>query len=316
MLAPVVAGAGLGWAALALSPLLVIAVPGWAVALVGAGALGLVALVAHGVLQGYLPVPATAVAATNLVGRRGTPALWLVAHLDSKSQGVSLRGRVVAVANAMLGLTGLLILLAFRVSGPVPWWAALVVTALAVVGGGALSLGAPRNRSPGAVDNATGVVAVIAAAECLDHRRDVGVLLTGAEEFGMEGARSWAASGDAIGAFINFDGIDSRGRYRLQRHAAAREAEPVPSSHAIVRAVAAALSAEGRPVVVRPLPLGTFVDGAVLAQAGMPGVTVSRGDWATLGVVHTERDAADRVDVAAAVQAGAAAARAVDTLLG
>jgi hypothetical protein len=316
VVASVVAGAGLGWAALALSPLLLIPIPGWPVALIGLGALGLVMLVTHGVAEGYLPVRAAAVEATTLVGCRGEPDLWLVAHLDSKSQRVSLRGRVIGAVSAVLGLTGLLALLGLRIVGPVPPWA-LVLLVPALLGGGILSLGAPGNRSAGAVDNATGLIAALVAAEHLGHRADVGVLLTGAEEFGMEGARAWALHGPRTGAFVNFDGLDSRGRYRVQVHSpAAGAGKSLPSARDVARAVAAALDDEGHDVVVRPLPLGTFVDGAVLARAGMSGVTLSRGDWQTLGVVHTPHDVAERVDVVSAVQAGRAAARAAERLLG
>jgi len=59
-----------------------------------------------------------------------------------------------------------------------------------------------------------------------------------------------------------------------------------------------------------------LVDGVVLARAGMPGVTVSRGDWSTLGVVHTAADAPERLDPAAAVQAGRAVAAALCRHLG
>ncbi|UCF39785.1 MAG: M20/M25/M40 family metallo-hydrolase [Gemmatimonadota bacterium] len=317
VMASVVAGAGLGWAALALSPFLVIALPGWPVALMGVGALGLVALVTHGVARGQLPISPADVEATNLVARRGSPALWLVAHLDSKSQRISLRGRVIAAVCAVVGLGLLLVMLALRLSEPVPPWTVLALVTPALVGGGMLSLGAPGNRSPGAVDNATGIVAALVAAELLGSRDDVGVLLTGAEEFGMEGARDWVARCEPVGAFINFDGLDSRGAYRIQVHPTAPGGgkSPVPSA-GMAQAVAAALEEEGDDVVVRPLPLGTFVDGAVLAGAGMPGVTISRGDWETLGVVHTPRDEPGRVDVAAAVRAGQAAARVAEQLLG
>jgi hypothetical protein len=314
--ASVVAGAGLGWATLALSPLLLIPIPGWSVPLIGLGVLGLVALVTHGVAQGYLPIRAAEVEATSLVGHRGGPALWLVAHLDSKSQRVSLRGRVIGAVSAALGLAGLLALLALRIPGPLPVWTTVFVLP-ALIGGGILSVGAPGNGSAGAVDNATGIVAALVAAEHLGRRDDVGVLLTGAEEFGMEGARAWVAHSSRTGAFINFDGVDSRGRYRVQVHSpAAGAAEAPASARDVARALAAALDDEGHEAIVRPLPFGTFVDGTVLAQAGMPGVTVSRGDWRTLGVVHTPRDVAARVDVASAVLAGRAAARAAELVLG
>ena len=41
-----------------------------------------------------------------------------------------------------------------------------------------MSLSAPRNDSPGAVDNATGVIAALVAADVLRDRTDIGVLIT------------------------------------------------------------------------------------------------------------------------------------------
>ena len=49
-----------------------------------------------------------------------------------------------------------------------------------------MSLSAPRDDSPGAVDNATGVIAALVAAAELVDRSDVGVLVTDAEELGMD----------------------------------------------------------------------------------------------------------------------------------
>ncbi len=307
------AGAALGWVALGLAPLLLLPVPGWPVALIGLAALALVGLVAQGVAAGHLPVGGVAVPAANIVATRGTPALWLVAHSDSKSQRLSLRSRAVGAVVAAAGCAGLPLVLAWRLAGPVPPWAVLAVCGLALAGGAALSLGAAQNGSPGAVDNATGIVAALAAAQQLADRDDVGVLVTGAEEFGMEGARAWAAAGKARGAFINFDGVDSRGRYRIQRHRPQGGAHP---HEKVSRELERAFGERGLDAVVARLPFGVFVDGAVLAGAGMPGATVSRGDLVTLGVVHTARDGADRVDPAAAVAAGEAAASAVRRLLG
>ncbi len=316
LVAASIAGAALGWVALGIAPLLVIPVPGWPVAVMGVAALALVALLAQGVGAGHLSIAGGEVPAVSLVARRGAPALWLVAHSDSKSQRLSLRGRVLATVALGLGTVGLVGLLGWRLAGPLPWWAVLPAVALSLVGGAALSLGAPRNGSPGAVDNATGVVAALVAAESLADRRDVGVLVTGAEEFGMAGARAWVEQGGPGGAFVNFDGVDGRGAFRLTPHRA-RGASGSPLTERAVRgALTDAFAAAGARVARGNLPIGTFVDGMVLGRAGMAGVTVSRGDWHTLGVVHTARDSADRVDLAAAIEAGRVAAVAARRLLG
>ncbi len=307
-----VGGAALGWSTLGIAPLLMLPFPAWPAVLVGAAALGLAGLLVWGVAAGRLAVGGPEVAVANLVATRGAVTLWLVAHADSKAQRFSLAGRVLAVAAAGIGTLGLAALLAGRLAGPVPWWAALPVAAVALLGGAALSLGAPQDRSPGAVDNASGVVAALVAAEQLRDRADVGVLITSAEEFGMLGAEAWVRGGGSGGTFINFDGVDSRGAYRLQLHPTRRSARAV----ALRGALQVALAATGHRVVTARLPMGTFVDGAVLARADMPGVTLSRGDWVTLGVVHTPRDEAARLDPAAAVVAGEAAAAATRRLLG
>jgi hypothetical protein len=315
LLAVSVAGAGFGWVALLVAPLLVIELPGWPVASIGLGAIALVALLAFGIQTGQIPVLSKEVTASNIVATRGDPTLWLVAHSDSKSQALSLAGRIVAVVALATGMLWLCGALATRLITDLPWWAAAPGIILAVLGGAALSRGAPSDRSPGAVDNATGVVAVLAAAERLRHRTDVGVLVTGAEEYGMAGARAWTESHRAAGCFINFDGIDSRGPHRIALHAP-RGVQGTAASRDVGQRIQARLHARGHRVTMRNLPPGVFVDGVVLARSGMPGATLSRGDWATARAVHTAADRSDRVDVRAATEAAQVAAETVGVLLG
>ena len=93
-----------------------------------------------------------------------------------------------------------------------------------------------------------------------------------------------------------------------------------PASRAAGQELAERIAAElrGGPHAVRigRLPPGVLVDGVVLARAGMPGVTVSRGDWSTLGIVHTRGDVPERLDPDAAVHAGRAVAAALSRYLG
>ncbi|MCZ6916373.1 MAG: M28 family peptidase [Gemmatimonadetes bacterium] len=313
-----VVGAGLGWCALAFFPLFVLPFPGYVVAATGAAALAMVALVAVGVAR-RRPSETEAVAATNIIATRSaTPACWLVAHSDSKAQKLSLRGRVVAFAALGLGTLGLVVCLIIRVAGPLPVGVVAPWILFTLAGGAAMAVSWSVGDSPGAVDNASGIIAVLVAAELARHRSDIGVLITGAEEYGMEGSRAWTAAGAPRGVFVNFDGLDDRGAFTLMRHDPARtSASPeAVSGVAVFDAVSAALTDDGHGLRRSRLPLGIFVDGSVLAAAGMPGVTLSRGDWRTLGVVHTERDTADRAGVRSAVEAGRLVARAVDELLG
>ncbi len=99
-------------------------------------------------------------------------------------------------------------------------------------------------------------------------------------------------------------------------HPPRREGSGAALSADLSGVLATVLSERGHPVKEGRLPFGVYVDGAVLAGAGMPGVTLCRGDWRTLRVVHTSQDTVGRVDVQAAVEAGEATAAAVRRLLG
>lgn len=309
-----VVGAGLGWLALLTVPLLAIPLPRWGAVLflsVGAAAL---AVVGWGLASGAIPNPRTRAEVRNLEGRRGDPRIWLVAHSDSKGQGLSLRGRVIAVVVAVVGIGSMTALAVARLTGPLHWVAALAGAAPALVAGGLLSRSRARDDSPGAVDNATGVIAVLTAAAELAGRSDVGILITGAEEYAMAGARVWTAETTRREPFVNFDGIDSRGAIRVMAHGSPGSAGV--EARALAAQLAEGLRASAPEVRMAPLPPGVMVDGTVLARAGMPGVTVSRGTWATLGVVHTSRDVAGRIDPEPAAAVGRAVAGVVADRLG
>lgn len=308
-----IAGAGLGWVALLTAPFLSLQVVGWSASLAGLAGVATVAVLCVGIANRRLPFNAPRVEARNIVAiRSANTRAWLVAHSDTKGQPLSLAGRVLAVGALGIGLAGLTACLLARVAGPLPWWAVIPWVLLVMGGGGALSLPPVKGESAGAVDNASGLVAVLSAAEKLRHRTDVGVLVTGAEEMGMEGARAWLTSGGTGELFVNFDGIDNRGAFTMMRHA------PPRRRGAELRALQTAIAEALAPDAVRssPLPLGIFVDGSVLARGGLTGVTVSRGDWSTLRVVHTVRDVAGRTEAGPARRAGEAVAVALDRMLG
>src|ERR1700694_2341687 len=71
-----------------------------------------------------------------------------------------------------------------------------------------------RNQSPGAVDNASGVAAVLLAAQALSSVRDLGVLITSGEELGLAGARVWASKAGPGIVALNCDTVDDRGGWR------------------------------------------------------------------------------------------------------
>jgi hypothetical protein len=314
-----VAGAGFGWCSLASFPLFVLPFPGWSVVLTVTAILAVVGMLAWGIAQRMLWVDRAPVIETNVFATKGrAPRLWLVAHSDSKCQRLSLRGRVIAVGCLVVGIGGLVVALGWRVAEPLPVIAVVPWIVLTLAGGAALSGPVLVGSSPGAVDNASGIVAALVAAERLEHRSDVGVLVTGAEEFGMEGARAWTTLDVASGAFVNFDGVDDVGVFNVMVHTpkAADGATQRETANRIRVLLSEKIVAAGYTVRRSRLPIGVFVDGSVLAAGGLGGVTVSRGTWATLGVVHTEHDTVERTTPESAIRAGELAAAVAEELFG
>lgn len=255
--------------------------------------------------RGVLDAPVGRARGVNLVARRGDaePRVWLVAHLDSKSQPIPIGVRAGAIVLAVVAclLLALLALAGAR-AGDDLWrvatlvgWAAAIPIVLTTVG----------DRSPGALDNASGVVAVLLAAESLPAEAPVGVLLTSAEELGLAGARAWVRqAAHARGSVLNCDGVDHAGGLTVLR---ARGGE------AVAAALADAAAAERAPLRIRGLIPGVLVDAVAFSDAGWPAATLSRGTVGTLLRIHTRGDTAarlrgDGMAEAARVLAGAARA--------
>ena len=235
----------------------------------------------------------------NLIGTRGgaAPRVWLVAHYDSKGQGLSMRGRLTAVAAAIAG-TGLLAGAgAAALAGAAPpaaWWLAGALPA--VLGGYGLLAAGVRNDSPGALDNATGLLTVLAVADALPPTAPAGVVFTDAEELGLLGAAAVARERAGLfrdAAIVNLDGIDDAGRVVAFAHRRG------PMTDAIAAAVGARRA--------RWLPV--LVDGVPLARVSREAVTLLKGGLGSMGVVHTTRDTAERLTLAGVEAVAAAVAR-------
>jgi hypothetical protein len=138
--------------------------------------------------------------------RGGAEPVWLVAHIDSKWQPVSMITRVVGVLVSAVGLLSLMVLAAFRAADAVAF-AVFVVTCAGAI---PLMLSYVGDRNHGTLDNASGVAAVLEAAALIAPGASVGVLITDAEELGLAGARAWARS-RAPGIALNCDSIDDEG---------------------------------------------------------------------------------------------------------
>lgn len=266
------------------------------------GSIGASWLARHGVTR----LPLGRATAINLSATRGSdPGTWLVAHLDSKSQPVPMVARVLGIiASATLWLIALGVATAQLIGAPLELsWVWISVGGL--LAGLPVAASFVGTRSPGALDNASGVATVLEAARMVERSAPLGILLTSAEELGLAGARAWAATHPAALA-INCDGIDDAGaltcmyaRRRGSRTGAALES-------AAIRL--------GVSLRVRRLIPGILTDAVALADAGWDCTTISRGNWRTLARIHSTGDRADRLGGSGVVEAAVVVAATVGFL--
>ena len=275
-----IAGAVLGTTIVAASVLALGSNTGGAASVLVAGVASTAVFARWMLADAVLNAPWMRSTGVNLAATRGLaePTVWLVAHLDSKSQPVSSVARMagvvmLAVALVLASMAAALTLVG--VSSRTLWWGAL---AAGVLGALPVMASVVGSRSDGAVDNASGVAAVLAAAERV--RRDVpcGVLLPSAEELGLAGARAWVRT-RAASIALNCDGVDDDGELVIMYNG------HMPSD--VVNAVRT--SSRGG-VAVRRMPLGLLTDSTAFAAGGWRAVTVSYGSLTTLRRVHTPND--------------------------
>lgn len=229
--------------------------------------------------DGVLRIPLLRRTSTNLVATRGgaEPRVWLVAHIDSKSQPIPSAVRVAGIVTLGLGVASALLATALTLAGEpsrMVWWVAAV---LAVAGGIPVASSTIGNDSHGAVDNASGVAAVLFAAERARSDLCFGVLVTSAEELGLAGARAWSKNRKP-GIALNVDGVDDKGRLVIM-HSGRSQTELVEL-----------LKKGDAQIDVRRMPPGLLTDSVALSARGWKSVTISHGSAATLGRVHSSRD--------------------------
>lgn len=303
-------GTPLGGAAM-----LVVTAAGARIALGGASTLALGILIGGAALvmlvgrwaarHGVLTLPFQRRRGANLEARsRGAPPrAWLVAHIDSKSQPISLVVRAAGVVLLLLAWSAAVVLTAEQsLRGPhLGLW--YFVIAGAVLGSIPVITSVVGRRSAGAVDNASGVATILAAARmCADL--SIGVLITDAEELGLAGARAWCASpGRERVPVFNCDGVDDAGALTLMWTR--------PRAVDLEEAVGDAAKAALEELRVIPLIPGVLVDGLAFSDAGWQCVTLSRGSLGTLRRIHTAHDDLERlrgagIAGAARILAGAA----------
>jgi hypothetical protein len=234
--------------------------------------------------RGVLAVPLLRERGVNLEATRGgvEPAVWLCAHIDSKSQPVPTLVRTVGIMLEAIGFVlaaALAIIAAAGATLPLLLWG--LAAAVTLAGALPVVMCVVGSRSPGALDNASGVAAVMSAArEMLSHPA-VGVLITDAEELALAGSRAWAR-GRPVTMVLNCDGVDDAGA--IQVMFSGRRPDGVLAS------AARASRATAVEYFPRRLAFGILTDSVAFADAGMAAVTFSRGTLRSFARVHSRRD--------------------------
>jgi Zn-dependent M28 family amino/carboxypeptidase len=187
------------------------------------------------------------------------------------------------------------------------------IALIAVLAATVITLCWADNESPGALDNASGVAALIGIAEREREHGDVAFLITDGEELGLAGARAAAKRLPAVFGVINLDGLDDDGTfYVLERFGWPRRGLAPHLALALLSAASALNLAARR----RDVPFGVMLDHMPIVNAGTTALTVMRGELSSMRYVHRPADARERLrgaGVSAAVDLVSAALRMLRT---
>lgn len=238
--------------------------------------------------------PTGRVEAANLFATRPNtrPRYIVMAHLDSKSQPIPLAFRGPAIIFALIAWGAFAGLAILGVLDPVYLMPRVttVVATVAFISSVLLIFCWTDNRSPGALDNGSGLATLLGVAEAQAGHDDVAFLITDAEELGLVGARSIARQLDPVIGVINIDGIDDHGTFYVL------EKFGIPARHIAPHLAAAALTAAADmdvPARRRNVPFGLLLDHIPLARVHLPAITLMRGSMQSMRRVHRPADSMD-----------------------
>lgn len=224
----------------------------------------------------------------NLVAQRdsvppqdGSSTLW-VAHVDSKSQNISMFTRVAAVTGAVIAVV---ILCAGSLVGS--HYLVYTATALGVMSSIPLAICLVGSKGKGTLDNASGVATILESARRLPREVPVTIVLTGAEELGLAGATAYLghlqkADPSWNPLVLNCDTVDDNGSI------VCFTSSRLDSS--VSQTISDAMKKVSPTAYIRSMVFGILTDSVVFSKAGYNAVTISRGTWNTLKKIHTEAD--------------------------
>jgi hypothetical protein len=272
--------------------------PLWAL-VVGAALVSALMLVSADAKRRWTAVfPWQRATSVNLEARRGNPRVWLVAHIDSKSQTVPMLLRIASsVVLALVTASAFVVILLSLIGADPPEYAWHVLALVAVVGALPSMFCFVRNESRGALDNASGVASVLMASQSASAVRDLGVLITSGEELGLAGARAWAASASQGMLAVNCDTVDDAGSWRCMYTG--------PRPTRIAGAAETIAGRLGLKLAVGRLIPGILADSMAFSDRGIESVTISRGNLSTLARIHTRRDNSNAIGARGVVECSA-----------
>lgn len=216
------------------------------------------------------------------------PKYLVVAHRDSKSQPVPLSFRGPAILFALVAWGALVTLAVLSMAQPVGRSLVLTFGIIAFIAGLILVFCWVENNSPGALDNGSGVAALLGIAAQEREAGDVAFLVTDAEELGLAGARAIAGRLPPVVGAINLDGLDDDGGfYLIERFGWPKKRGQAPHLAAALLTAADELKLDARR---RDVPFGILLDHMPLVTAGTPALSILRGGLASLRRVHRPID--------------------------
>ena len=246
--------------------------------------------------------------------------LYLVAHYDTKSQPLPIPVRIILFAVLFSGSAGFiafgLLASVFSVLGP----AAFVFGILLIATGLPLILNGYANKSPGAIDNASGVGVVLHLAELLARepglrpRLDWTILLTSAEELTLMGAAAYVIrhlaelrdrAHESAVHILNFDGVGVEGRLYYDARGQMLRGALAPLTEDAAKTLGIS--------VKQTRLVGALLDHIPFARRGFDALSllaIGRASW----TVHTRHDTVDRLHAAGFDQAGKLAAEIIRRL--
>jgi hypothetical protein len=220
-----------------------------------------------------------------------------MAHYDSKSQILPTGLRVALVAGSSGICWALAALGGVVATGRVSLPSALMptLTVLAIAAFALLAANRTGNRSPGALDNGSGLAVLAELARSWrpdpDHPAEVHWVATGAEELGLDGSRAFLARHewwwrDKPTLLINLDSVGSGSVLRLSGE---------PSALLLAERAASDLDLPTRRFSV----VGAGMDHEPFAALGLPSLTILGDVFATSFRFHTPGDTLSLIDPAA-----------------